>query len=243
MTKNVTLLGLSNKFKEDDKWLVVASSSQSRIFIFKEIIKFTNCVFIPSQFDENLDKSLYTPVEYIKQTALHKAQAVAKILWSGTNSLNISSMFNEIITPFHNNMPFSDKSSFPFVVGFDTIMFKDNRIFEKPVDRDDAKDQLKSLSGSTHHIFTGVAILSKSNGYQSPIKLFHDSTEMSLEPMCDEEIELVLDTGDYKNVCGSYRIGGAGGQFSTLISGSYTNIIGVPVKSFVAELNQLTCGV
>ncbi|TMS06371.1 N-acetylserotonin O-methyltransferase-like protein [Larimichthys crocea] len=116
------------------KLVVLASASPRRL----EILRNAGLRFevVPSWFKETLDKSLFkAPHEYAVETAKQKALEVAR------------------------RMPFKHLKTPDIVIGADTIVAVDGMILEKPVDKHDAYRMLSSLSGKSHSVFTGVAIV------------------------------------------------------------------------------------
>ena len=91
------------------------------------------------------------------------------------------------------------------VVGADTIVYLDGSIIGKPADASDAFRILRTLSGRTHTVYTGVAVLS---GMRRIV--FHDAAEVTFAPLSDEEIHAYIATGEPLDKAGAYGIQGPG---------------------------------
>ncbi len=116
------------------------------------------------------------------------------------------------------------------VIGADTTVILGNEILGKPQDREDAKKMLEMLSGNTHRVVTGCAVVK--NGVCNS---FSVTTEVSFFELCDDEIEAYLDTNEPYDKAGSYGIQQKGGLFVKAINGDYFNVVGLPV----AYLNKM----
>ena len=114
-----------------------------------------------------------------------------------------------------------------WIVGFDTLIGIQNRIIGKLETRREARDVLKALSGRSHCIFTAVALLSKP---EEEIRLDTCSTTVKLRTMTEQEIEYYLDTGEWQNAAGAYRIQSRGAFFVESLHGSYSNVVGLPLS-------------
>ncbi len=113
------------------------------------------------------------------------------------------------------------------VIGADTIVYHDGEVLGKPKDKEDAFRMLKSLSGDTHSVFTGVCILTPKEKL-----FFHSETKVTFDDLPDDEIWEYIETGEPMDKAGAYGIQGAGGTFVTGIEGDYTNVVGFPIGEF-----------
>jgi septum formation protein len=110
------------------------------------------------------------------------------------------------------------------VIAADTIVVLDDTVLGKPCDRADAKRMLRSLSGRTHRVMTGVTVL------QDDKRLCHtEVTEVTFRPLTEEEIEAYAASGDCDDKAGSYGIQSGGTVFVEKINGDYFNVVGLPV--------------
>jgi len=114
-----------------------------------------------------------------------------------------------------------------WILAADTIASLGGLVFGKPVDRDDARRILQSLSGTTHQVITGVTLLDASNG---ATVTHHDSTAVTIRRLSEREIEDYLDSGAWEGKAGAYGIQDKGDAFVETIDGSFTNVVGLPME-------------
>lgn len=118
------------------------------------------------------------------------------------------------------------------VIAADTVVILDGAILNKPADRSEAIDMLKRLSGRTHHVVTGVHILSEDRD-----RKFDDTTEVTFRRLTQEEIEYYIDHYHPFDKAGSYGaqdwIGMVGVE---KISGSYFTVMGLPMHKVYQHL-------
>jgi septum formation protein len=114
-----------------------------------------------------------------------------------------------------------------WVVGFDTLIGVQNRIIGKLETRHEAREVIVSLAGRSHCIVTAVALLSKPD---EEIKLDTCSTTVTFRAMTEQEIEYYLNTGEWQNAAGAYRIQSRGALFVESLHGSYSNVVGLPLS-------------
>lgn len=110
------------------------------------------------------------------------------------------------------------------VIAADTIVYYDS-ILGKPIDREDAFNMLKALSGKIHKVITGFAILEV--GSEKRI-VDYEMTEVKFRNLSDEKIERYLNTQEYVDKAGAYGIQGYGEILVEKINGSYSNVVGLP---------------
>ena len=149
---------------------------------------------VPADIDET-PHSHEDPVSYVKRLAIEKARAVYMV-----------------------------SNSSAIVIGADTTVDLDGHIFGQPVDDNDAREMLRRLSGTTHQVHTGVAVVSAA-GEQVEV-VSSSVTFLGLQP---EMIEWYIGTGESAGKAGSYAIQGHGSALVASSSGSMTNIIGLPL--------------
>lgn len=121
------------------------------------------------------------------------------------------------------------------VITADTIVWLDGRALGKPSDREEAIRMLHALSGKAHQVITGVCLTT-----QEWQRSFTSTTEVRFAKLTDEEIEYYVDTYAPMDKAGSYGvqewIGFVGVQS---ISGSYFNVMGLPIQKLYGELKKL----
>lgn len=119
------------------------------------------------------------------------------------------------------------------VMTADTIVYLGGKIYEKPKDKADAIRILKELSGKTHTVITGVALMTRAG-----IKSFSDHSEVSFLELSDDEIEYYLEEWQPYDKAGSYGVQEWIGHCKIAkITGSYTNIMGLPVQKVYENLS------
>ena len=120
------------------------------------------------------------------------------------------------------------------VLGADTIVCVDGEVFGKPVDDEDAARMLRQLSGREHWVYTGICILS------STVKITDlASTKVFFLPLTETEIQEYTRSGEPRDKAGAYAIQGRASRFVDSISGSYGNVVGLPVSLIYHYLKLL----
>lgn len=118
------------------------------------------------------------------------------------------------------------------VITADTIVWCNNQVLGKPVDRQDAIRILKEISGNTHEVITAVSFLSATKDVT-----FSDSTKVTFENISDEEIGFYIDNYKPYDKAGAYGIQEWIGIVAcSHIDGSYFNVVGLPVQRLYNEL-------
>lgn len=121
------------------------------------------------------------------------------------------------------------------IITADTIVWLDGQVLGKPTDKDDARQMLHRLSGHTHEVYTGVSLTTTE--WQ---RSFFARTEVTFAALSDAEIDYYVDTYSPLDKAGAYGvqewIGFVGVEN---ISGSYFNIMGLPVQRLYQELKKL----
>jgi len=114
----------------------------------------------------------------------------------------------------------------------DTIVWLSNRVYGKPVDEADAISMLKDLSGHTHEVFTGVTLTTLQKQ-----KSFVVSTKVTFASLSDEEIYSYVTNYQPYDKAGAYGIQEWIGYIGVeSISGSYFNVMGLPIQRLYREL-------
>lgn len=117
----------------------------------------------------------------------------------------------------------------------DTIVWLDEKVLGKPKDRKDAMCMLRTMSGRTHEVFTGVCLTTTE--WQ---RSFTAQTEVRFAELSEEEITYYVDTYKPMDKAGAYGVQEWIGFIGVEnISGSYYNIMGLPVQRLYKELVQL----
>jgi septum formation protein len=117
---------------------------------------------------------------------------------------------------------------FGLVLGADTVVVVDGDILGKPRDQEDARRMLRRLSGRTHEVLTGVALLRVESG-RSVVRVAQ--TRVRFAPLSDEEIKRYVETGEPLDRAGSYAVQGRAAHFIESIEGEYWNVVGLPIRT------------
>ena len=112
------------------------------------------------------------------------------------------------------------------VLGADTVVVVDTDILGKPVSPDDARRMLARLSGRSHQVHTGVALLQISGKQQRAVE---EVTRVHFTHLTHQEIEDYIAIGEPFDKAGAYAIQGIGGRYVTRIEGCYFNVMGLPL--------------
>ncbi len=111
------------------------------------------------------------------------------------------------------------------IIGADTTVFLGDTPLGKPKDKADAFNMLRALSGKSHTVITGCALV-LGNKKTS----FSVSTEVFFKKLSDSEITAYIDTNEPMDKAGGYGIQGKGTLFCEKIEGDYFNVVGLPVS-------------
>ena len=121
------------------------------------------------------------------------------------------------------------------VIGADTIVVIDDNVLGKPKDKDDAVRMLKSLSGRTHTVYTGVTITRHCDSKKIS---FTSSAQVEFYPLSDSEIDKYIATGDPFDKAGAYGIQSPGCVLVKGIVGDYFTVMGLPIAETVRRLSS-----
>ena len=194
--------------------IILASSSPRRIEMMK------NCgfdpVIKPADVDETRPEGI-SMKDAVMVLALKKALAVEK----------------EYLE--ENGAP--DAENAPLIIAADTVVYKDGfGIMGKPSDRDDARRMIKAISGTSHQVATGSALIVPG---QPKRRVLLDVTEVFVRAMTDEEIEEYLDTDEPYDKAGAYAIQGIFGRYIEKYAGDFNTVVGFPIDHILKEAEKL----
>lgn len=159
---------------------------------------------VPSRFDEDEVPDDLPPPEHVRHSALMKALDIA-----GSHPDSV-------------------------VIGSDTIVVVDSLILGKPVDAADAARMLRMLSGRTHQVYSGIAVV-KGGAELTAV----ECTDVAFEPLTDDVIAGYVSTGEPADKAGAYAIQGRASGFIEKINGCYFNVVGLPVHRLSTLLRDL----
>jgi len=119
------------------------------------------------------------------------------------------------------------------VLGADTLVFLDHTIFGKPADMGHAKSMLAQLQGRTHQVVTGVCLIHLRSHHE---KIFAVSTDVVFRALTPSQINEYLAKVNPLDKAGAYAIQEKGEFIVSEISGSFSNVVGLPMEQLQAEL-------
>lgn len=122
------------------------------------------------------------------------------------------------------------------VIGADTTVVLDGAILGKPRTTEDARQMLEKLSGRTHSVVTGVALIRLPDIER---REFHETTQVQFAALDQEEIIRYLASGEAFDKAGAYAIQGRAGRYIPRIQGCYYNVVGLPLSRLCAALAEL----
>jgi septum formation protein len=135
---------------------------------------------------------------------------------------------DEVVKTLEGRLP-------PWILGADTVVIVDGIVYGKPIDKDDARKMLRTLSGREHEVVTGLALY---NGKTKSISSRSNCSSVRFSAVSDEEMDWYLETGEWQGVAGAYRIQGLAACFISEIRGSYSSIVGLPMHDFYVMLRE-----
>ncbi len=133
---------------------------------------------------------------------------------------------------------FEETSGDRIVIGSDTMVIKNNKIYGKPKDEEDAFKILKELNAAKHQVITGLAILVEKEGKYKEY-LDYDMTEVFFKDMTDNEIKGWISTGKAMDKAGAYAVQGEFCVFIEKINGSYSTVMGLPIHKVYDILKEI----
>jgi septum formation protein len=120
------------------------------------------------------------------------------------------------------------------VLGADTTVTIDNQILGKPENATDAARILRLLSGRTHRVITGVAIVTATR-----TEVAAEVTGVTFLTLSEKEIETYIATGEPMDKAGAYAIQGRAARWIPRITGDYSNVVGLPIALVTTLLEGL----
>jgi len=127
------------------------------------------------------------------------------------------------------------------VLGADTTVVVDGAVLGKPIDTADARRMLLLLSGRTHIVLTGVALVAPRSGVaENRRRLVRVcATQVTFAPLTEAELNWYVASGEPMDKAGAYAIQGLASRFVTRVDGSYSNVVGLPVSHVWAMCSEL----
>jgi septum formation protein len=199
--------------------LILASASPRRA----ELLRWAGYTFdvVVASVDESIRPG-ESPSAYVRRLAADKSAAVlgvARPFQSRDRGAESPAPHQPVIPPHQ-----------PVVLGADTTVAVDGEILGKPRDDEEAADMLRRLSGKAHQVLTGVSLR---QGAHEVGRV--ETTTVVFSVLNDEDVAWYIASGEGRDKAGGYAIQGLASRFIPSISGSYSNVVGLPVAC-VAEL-------
>jgi len=122
------------------------------------------------------------------------------------------------------------------IIGADTIVVYNEKIFGKPKDKNESRKMLKALSGNCHKVITGVTIMNKKLGV---LKTFSETTKVFVQKIPTKQIEFYINNYNTLDKAGSYGIQEWFSVWIKKINGCYYNVMGLPVSKLHKHLSEI----
>jgi septum formation protein len=119
-----------------------------------------------------------------------------------------------------------------FVLAADTVVSVGRRLLPKPEFTDEAAACLRLLSGRAHRVYTAICLITPAGKMRNRLV----ETRLRFKRLSREEIDTYLASGEWEGKAGGYAIQGRAGAFVTKITGSYTNVVGLPLNETMTLL-------
>lgn len=120
------------------------------------------------------------------------------------------------------------------VIGADTIVVHEGKLYSKPESKEQAQAFLKALSGKTHAVITGVGIF-----MDDQLRTFSVETKVTFRALDDKLINAYVESGDPMDKAGGYGIQTAGALLVEKIEGDYYNVMGLPIAKLTEHMREL----
>jgi len=108
-------------------------------------------------------------------------------------------------------------------------------VMGKPEGRDEARRMIQALQGRDHLVHTGLALLDRRSGQ---MRRSRSDSLVRFAPMSPDEVKAYLDTGEWEGAAGAYRIQGAAALYILRIEGSWSGIVGLPLRELYVMLGE-----
>jgi septum formation protein len=158
-------------------------------------------VMLPDESAEDERRLNELPEEYVRRLAFQKAENVA------------------------------DKVEQGIILGGDTIVLCGENILEKPKDRNDARSMLRQLRGEVHQVLSGLCLIKKDADGEKTAYQDEATTQLIMQPISDDELELYLDTEQWQGKAGAFGYQD-GNDWILIHEGSESNVVGLPMELF-----------
>jgi len=170
-----------------------------------ELLRRTGVLFEVVPSECDEQTSATSPEQHVQELALRKARSVA------------------------------EREKNAVVIGADTVIELDGEILGKPADADGAYDMLLQLSGRTHRLLTGLAVVDSADG---SVYTGIEQTLVHMRSLSAPEIEAYVTSGEPLDKSGSYELQGLGATIIDRIEGDFSNVVGLPMAHLARVLSQ-----
>ena len=123
------------------------------------------------------------------------------------------------------------------VLGVDTVVALDGRLWPKPADVAEAETTLRALSGRTHEVVSGFALVR-----DSAMTMGHELTRVTFRELDEPLFSAYLECGEWHDRAGAYAIQGRGAVLVSRVEGDYLNVVGLPIAALDALAAALQGG-
>jgi septum formation protein len=186
--------------------LILASGSPRRVELLQQAGVEPQAL-VPTDIDEEPKRSEH-PRSLAKRLATEKAKAARRILEQ------------------------EKKADDAFILAADTVVAVGRRVLPKADYVDEATACLRLLSGRTHRVYTAVTLINPSGRERQKLV----ESRVRFKRLSREEIDSYLASGEWRGKAGGYAIQGFAGTFVAKITGSYSNVVGLPLYETVSLL-------
>ena len=197
-----------------NKFLVLASSSKHRLQLLRDVNIEPDLIIYPDIDETPLPKE--TPQVYCKRITENKFQAAVQKLASEKPPVD----------------------SYIIIVA-DTISACGRRLLNKSYDAEQIRKHLELVSGRRHKLFTGVQCGLVENEKLKAVRKKLVTSILKLKRLTEQEIEELLHSRQCEGMAGGYAVNGLASKHLKFMSGSYSNIIGLPLYETVQMLTSL----
>jgi septum formation protein len=121
------------------------------------------------------------------------------------------------------------------VIGCDTVVALGGTVYGKPADAEQARATLSALSGATHEVISGLALLLPGEERTALAR-----TAVSFRALAPEELDAYVATGEWRERSGGYAIQRAGAGLVEAVEGDIDNVVGLPLASLLALYPELS---
>ena len=123
------------------------------------------------------------------------------------------------------------------VLGVDTAVVLDGRLYGKPADAGEAEAMLEALAGRTHVVVSGLCLLT--HAWE---EVHHDETRVRFRPLTARDLAAYVASGEWEGRAGAYAIQGRGAALVERVEGDYLNVVGLPAALLVRLLAERFSG-